>query len=223
MTGLHPRDHGEAVAHFRHAIIGALSARDLSRGELAVALRALTQQRHRPPEADGTRSYSVPTLERWYYAFRTGGMDALRPAARSDRGPRARSGRRASDPALRHSPRAPGRLGPAHLAHAPPVRSASSCASKDSIVWLCATARDPRRDFAGKPHCPMRSGKATSATDRRSCWGENARPSVSMASSTITRAISSRWKRTRPSARTTCSDFSSARYASTENRIPLLG
>ena len=86
MTGLQPRDHGEAVAHFRHAIIGALSARDLSRGELAVAFRALAQQRHRPPDADGTRSYSVPTLERWYYAYRLGGMDALRPAARSDRG-----------------------------------------------------------------------------------------------------------------------------------------
>jgi len=86
MTGLQPRDHGEAVAHFRHAIIGALLARDLSRGELAAALRTLAQQRHRPPDADDTRCYSVPTLERWYYAFRTDGMQGLRPAGRSDRG-----------------------------------------------------------------------------------------------------------------------------------------
>jgi transposase InsO family protein len=28
----------------------------------------------------------VPTLERWYYAFRAGGMDGLRPQGRSDRG-----------------------------------------------------------------------------------------------------------------------------------------
>jgi transposase InsO family protein len=83
---LHPRDHGEAVAHFRHALIGALLARDLSHGELACALRALAQQRHRPPDSNDTRSYSVPTLERWLYAFRSGGMAALRPAGRSDRG-----------------------------------------------------------------------------------------------------------------------------------------
>jgi len=86
MTGLQPRDHGEAVAHFRHAIIGALLARDLSHGELAIALRVLAQQRHRPPGVEGTRCYSVPTLERWYYAFRAGGMDGLRPTGRSDRG-----------------------------------------------------------------------------------------------------------------------------------------
>jgi transposase InsO family protein len=86
MTGLHPRDHGEAVAHFRHAIIGALCARDMSHGDLSAALRALAQQRHRAPGADETRTYSVPTLERWYYAFRQGGMEGLRPTGRSDRG-----------------------------------------------------------------------------------------------------------------------------------------
>jgi transposase InsO family protein len=86
MVGLEPRDHGEAVAHFRHAIIGALSARDLSRGELAAALRALAEQRHRPPCSDHTRTYSVPTLERWFYRYRRDGMNGLRPTGRSDRG-----------------------------------------------------------------------------------------------------------------------------------------
>ncbi len=33
-----------------------------------------------------TRTYSVPTLERWYYALRIGGLEALRPEPRSDRG-----------------------------------------------------------------------------------------------------------------------------------------
>lgn len=86
MTSLVPRDHGEAVAHFRHAIIAALAARDLTRGELAAALRGLAKQRYRPPDSEATRTYSVATLERWYYLFRAIGMDGLRPTGRSDRG-----------------------------------------------------------------------------------------------------------------------------------------
>jgi hypothetical protein len=46
---LRPRDHAEAVALFRAEIIGALVRRELNRGELAAALRALSQQRFRPP------------------------------------------------------------------------------------------------------------------------------------------------------------------------------
>lgn len=34
----------------------------------------------------GARTYSVPTLERWYYAYRQGGFEALRIAPRSDKG-----------------------------------------------------------------------------------------------------------------------------------------
>ena len=34
----------------------------------------------------GTKTYSVPTLERWYYAYRTGGFDALRIQERADKG-----------------------------------------------------------------------------------------------------------------------------------------
>ena len=33
-----------------------------------------------------TRTFSVPTLERWFYAWREGGLEALRPAKRSDAG-----------------------------------------------------------------------------------------------------------------------------------------
>ena len=35
---------------------------------------------------DSTRSYSIPTLERWLYAFKAGGLEALVPRARADRG-----------------------------------------------------------------------------------------------------------------------------------------
>jgi hypothetical protein len=36
--------------------------------------------------AASTRTYSVPTLERWLYAFRSSGLDGLRPQPRSDQG-----------------------------------------------------------------------------------------------------------------------------------------
>lgn len=86
MKELTPKDHAEAVATFRHAVIGPVCARDLSRGDLAAALRELSQTRVRPPESKLTKKYSVPTLERWLYAYRRGGLAALRPRGRNDRG-----------------------------------------------------------------------------------------------------------------------------------------
>jgi transposase InsO family protein len=83
---LTPRDHAEAVALFRAQIIGALSRRDLDRGELAAALRALAAERYRPPGSATTRQFGASTLERWLYAYRAGGLAALRPRPRSDRG-----------------------------------------------------------------------------------------------------------------------------------------
>src|SRR5574341_2123990 len=83
---LAPKDHAEAVAIFRSEIVGALTRKDLDHGELRAALRALTAERFRPPGSDTTRHFSLPTLERWFYAYRKGGLGALRPAARSDRG-----------------------------------------------------------------------------------------------------------------------------------------
>lgn len=80
-------DHNEAVAIFRSQVIGPLLCRDaLDHGELAVALRELSEQSFRPPGSQHTRCYSVTTLERWYYAYRRGGLEALHPRGRSDRG-----------------------------------------------------------------------------------------------------------------------------------------
>jgi putative transposase len=81
-----PRDHAEAVALFRAQIIGALTRRDLDRGELAAAFRALAVERYRPPDSATTRRFGASTLERWFYAYRAGGLAALRPRPRSDRG-----------------------------------------------------------------------------------------------------------------------------------------
>ncbi len=83
---LKPKDHAEAVALFRSQVVGALCRRDLDRGELRAVLGALSRQRFRLPGRSTTRSFSVPTLERWYYAYRRGGLSALRPRPRSDRG-----------------------------------------------------------------------------------------------------------------------------------------
>ena len=80
------RDHAEAVALFRAQIIGALTRRDLDRGELAAAFRALAAARYRPPDRATTRQFGASTLERWFYAYRAGGLSALRPRPRSDRG-----------------------------------------------------------------------------------------------------------------------------------------
>jgi putative transposase len=83
---LAPKDHAEAIAIFRSEIVGALTRRELDHGELRAAFRAISQERFRPPGVETTRRYSVTTLERWFYAYRAGGLAALRPAPRSDRG-----------------------------------------------------------------------------------------------------------------------------------------
>jgi len=87
MESLKPKDHAEEMAIFRSEIIGALTRRELDHGELRAALVELAAQRYRPPRAHGTRQYAVSTMERWYYVYKGGGgLDALRPDTRSDKG-----------------------------------------------------------------------------------------------------------------------------------------
>ncbi|HUR06659.1 MAG TPA: DDE-type integrase/transposase/recombinase [Nonomuraea sp.] len=81
-----PKDHLEAVALFRSEVVGALTRRDLARGELHKELLTLSQQRLRPPKSKLARCFALSTLERWYYAYKAGGLDALKPHPRSDRG-----------------------------------------------------------------------------------------------------------------------------------------
>jgi hypothetical protein len=94
MDTLTPKDHGEALALYRAQIVGAVASRELDRGDLREALLELSKQRFRPPRSHGTRTYSLATLERWYYAYKSGGLDALRPEPRSEaaRGPPAQAG-----------------------------------------------------------------------------------------------------------------------------------
>jgi putative transposase len=83
---IRPKDHAEAVAIFRAQVVGALVRAALSRGELSAELHELSKRRLRPPASKTTRSYSVPTLQRWYYAYKRGGLDALKPKRRKDAG-----------------------------------------------------------------------------------------------------------------------------------------
>ena len=84
---LRPKDAAEEVALFRAQVLGPVLCRGtLDHGELAEALRELAAQPVRPPGAVRTRTYAVSTLERWYYRYRAGGLEALRPRPRSDRG-----------------------------------------------------------------------------------------------------------------------------------------
>ncbi|HRC88250.1 MAG TPA: hypothetical protein PK413_21895 [Thermoanaerobaculia bacterium] len=66
---LPPKDHAEEVALFRAELIGDLKHQELSRGALAEELRKRSKRRYRPPGAEATRTFSVPTLERWHYAY----------------------------------------------------------------------------------------------------------------------------------------------------------
>src|SRR5260370_10781909 len=86
MEPLTPKNHGEQVAVFRHGLIGELAVRELDHGERTALLQRVSEQRVRPPGSDTTRCYSVPTLERWLYAFKKGGLGALAPRGRGDRG-----------------------------------------------------------------------------------------------------------------------------------------
>jgi len=86
MQSLSPKNHAERVAIFRHTVIGRLLVRDFAHGELRAELEALSRERFRPPEADSTRCYAVPTLERWYYTCKKSGPEALVPKPRADKG-----------------------------------------------------------------------------------------------------------------------------------------
>ena len=86
MGSLVPKNYGEEIAIFRSQVIGDLVHRELDHGEVIASLRLLSQKHFRPPRSDTTRTYSVPTLERWFYAFKKHGLTALVPQERSDRG-----------------------------------------------------------------------------------------------------------------------------------------
>jgi len=84
---LGPKDHAEAIAMFRMQVIGSLLARHFqSHGELATENRVTAEKPHRAPGSTMGRKFAGPTIERWYYANKRGGLEALPPRRRSDVG-----------------------------------------------------------------------------------------------------------------------------------------
>jgi len=80
MNDLHP------VALFRLSVLGPLVSREhLEHGELKRLLRELAGRDYDIP---GTDRYRIgeKSIEAWYYAWRRGGIEALTPKVRSDRG-----------------------------------------------------------------------------------------------------------------------------------------
>ena len=85
---LKPKDEKEAVALLPRAGDRAFGVPRRARPTASsqASYVNLSQQRFMPPGALVSRHYSVPTLQRWYYAYRRGGLQALEPMGRSDRG-----------------------------------------------------------------------------------------------------------------------------------------
>lgn len=87
-TPTHNREDPDRWARLRFAIIGPLLAAPPPRGQLRRALQALAQKSWRHPVNGTVIRFSVPTLERWYYAARQAAdpVAALRRQVRHDAG-----------------------------------------------------------------------------------------------------------------------------------------
>jgi len=80
MKVIHP------IALFRLSVLGPLASRDrFEQGELKKIIRELASKTYDIPHSNRVR-LSEATVERWYYAWKKGGIDALMPTSRKDRG-----------------------------------------------------------------------------------------------------------------------------------------
>ena len=78
-------DDAEAVALHRWAVIAEAANPRLSPAERGRTVRATAARTHAHPDGS-TRTYSRNTLDRWLRTWRSGGVEALRPAERTDAG-----------------------------------------------------------------------------------------------------------------------------------------
>lgn len=78
-------DERTEIALWRVAVLGALISTELEHGELRAHLEHIGARVHTRP--DGRRvTLSPRTIEGWHYAYRRGGLEALKPKRRRDRG-----------------------------------------------------------------------------------------------------------------------------------------
>ena len=80
MKDIHP------MALFRLSVLGPLVSRErLEHGELKRLIQELAARDYDIPGSRHSR-ISEKTIEAWYYAWRRGGIEALAPRPRADRG-----------------------------------------------------------------------------------------------------------------------------------------
>jgi transposase InsO family protein len=73
------------IALFRLSVLGPLASREhLERGELKAIIKDLANKTYAIPNTRRTH-VSAQAIERWYYAWRRGGIEALSPKTRCDR------------------------------------------------------------------------------------------------------------------------------------------
>lgn len=76
----------DPLALFRLSVLGPLVSRDrLARGELQQLIGELSEREYAIPHSK-RRHVGAKTIQAWYYAWRSRGIDGLAPKARADRG-----------------------------------------------------------------------------------------------------------------------------------------
>lgn len=78
-------DERHAIALWRLGVLGPLMSARLEHGDVAAHIRAAAERRHRMPSGREV-SLSASTIEDWHYAYQHGGLAALKPKDRSDKG-----------------------------------------------------------------------------------------------------------------------------------------
>lgn len=78
-------DQAETVAVHRFGVIAEATNPRLSRAERGAVVRMIAARAHAHPDGS-ERRYSRGTIDRWLRAWRSGGLEALRPAERADTG-----------------------------------------------------------------------------------------------------------------------------------------
>src|SRR5258708_16737563 len=75
----------EQVALHRWAVIAEAAGEKLTARERGALVRQIAARPHAHPDGS-RRTYSRVTIDRWLRAWRTGGLEALKPAERADTG-----------------------------------------------------------------------------------------------------------------------------------------
>jgi putative transposase len=78
-------DHKEQVALHRWAVIAEATSDRLNPQERGAVVRQIAARTHASPDGSD-RHYSRGTIDRWIRAWRSGGLDALKPTQRADTG-----------------------------------------------------------------------------------------------------------------------------------------